>query len=133
MEYMATKSSEKQSGTSIGAFLLEIIGSLLYLFAFSTLGTGGYANSSWSGSIAALWAPLLVALALVSSIGLFIASFGELVWHNSKELRNAAYKASLLGGFSLFALTYLGGVSGFSFFVVVVGFFLSIIGSRMVM
>ncbi|MCL4411485.1 hypothetical protein M1329_00925 [Candidatus Marsarchaeota archaeon] len=103
------------------AFVLQFIGSIIYLVVVYLVSIGTVAFGS---AVSSIWLPLLYAGALISSILLFIVSFTNLM--PSGKFGMYAGSAALIGGFTLMALTY---VSSFWLFVSIVGFILAIIGA----
>ena len=119
-----------KKATNWGAFVLTLVGSLIYLYAV------WWTNSNWSnlwwstaavnGTAGAAVAPLLFALATVAAIGLFIMSFVGLGM-TSDMMRMGAVKAAMGGGVTLIALT-IGNSMAFT--IVIVGFILATIGAN---
>ncbi len=117
---MATKTK-----TNWTAFVLEIIGSLFFLYAFATLPT--YSNSGLNFGYATVFLPILVGLAAISSIALFFTSFFNLA--ETDEISKLALKEVEVAGFSLAALTYIQGFTGMGFVATIIGFVLALLGS----
>jgi hypothetical protein len=114
-----------------GAFILELIGSLVFLwtiFAGVTMTLPTMA-SVWGTANGGIWLPFFVGTAVVASVALFFLSFASL-GTGSGYAAKAATMAALLGGVTLAALTwgsmtYMAGA--------VIGFALAYLGSGMSM
>lgn len=106
-----------------GAFVLEIIGSLIYLFLVYVVSTSGYGMQSpvLSGA-GSTWLPILYATALIGGVLLFITSFGSITTDN--KFRRAKLATALFTGFAL--VTFTAGTS--LLWVTLVAFVLAIIG-----
>ena len=121
MEKPTTKS---KSAWPNGLRFLASLFFLYVLFGGTTAGTGWW--SPWvtvgAGSI---WLPILFAVAVLSSIGLFFSSLAGLVWRSSVGMSG---KLGLTASFALVALTVSPAWSGV-FWVVILGFILSWVGS----
>ena len=112
----------KQKHGLLGAFALELIGSIVYLYVvvvFSALSMGG-ASSVIGGGI---WQPVLVGISVVGAISLFFASFANI---SGAKYVSFAAKGSVITGFALAALTFGNGTL---FLISIVGFILSFLGS----
>ncbi len=106
-----------------GAFVLEIIGSLVYIFLVYLISTNGYGlRSLLLSGPGATWLPILYATALIGGVLLFITSFGNILSNN--EFKKVTFLPAILTGFALVALT--AGTS--LLWVTLVGFVLSICG-----
>ena len=115
--------AKSSSGNRAWAFVLSLIGSLIYLYAaFAFLGTGNPASSLFSGSGAFLL-PLFAGVGVVSAVGLFLASFGLL--KGGDEPTKWTWKSAMWGGVALVAL--FAGTS--MAWYVVLGFLLASVGS----
>ncbi len=107
------------------AFVLQFIGSIIYLALVYLLSTGSVA---FGQAVTAVWLPLLYAGAVVSSIILFVISFTYLMDRAGHKFGMAAGCAAVAGGFTLIALsmgstTYtIAAIIGFIFAVVGAGF-----------
>jgi multisubunit Na+/H+ antiporter MnhF subunit len=111
--------------TNWGVFALEFIGSLFYLAVVFTT-SGSYMNNAWSS--AALWLPLLYAVAVIGSIALFFVSFANLMALDERAVSMGAMEATVCTGIVLAALTY--GNSTY-FAATLIGFILAFLGSGM--
>jgi hypothetical protein len=119
---MAKTAKHGNDNMRYGAFVLELIASLIFLgLAFTQ--SGNYSAAGWSG--AALWLPLLYAAAIIGSVSLFFISFGTLLMPH-EHLSHAAACTTVAVGFSLVALTF-GNLP--MYIVAIVAFILGIIGS----
>jgi hypothetical protein len=102
---------------------LRFLASLFFLFVLfggSSAGTGWW--SPWvTAGAGSLWLPILFAIAVLSSIGLFFSSLAALVVKSSMGMGG---KLGLAASFSLVALTVSPSWSGI-FWVVILGFILS--------
>lgn len=109
--------------TNPGAFVLEIIGSLIYLFLVYFVSITGYGlmNPLLSGQ-GSLWLPILYATAFIGAVLLFITSFGNLTV--SSKFKRAATLPAVLTGFAL--VTFTAGTNWL--WLALVGFVLAIIG-----
>ncbi|MEM0200920.1 MAG: hypothetical protein QXD23_00770 [Candidatus Micrarchaeaceae archaeon] len=125
------KSADKNSGNGVLSFILAFLGSLVYLYVVYTLLMG--LQSGWTASLVlfggsgSFFLPLLVGVGVVSSIGLFLASFGLM-----KNDRNAKFwvnRTSILGGISLIALFAGSTTTPAIVWYAILGFILSMIGS----
>ncbi|MGC8675913.1 MAG: hypothetical protein ACP5T3_00135 [Candidatus Micrarchaeia archaeon] len=108
-----------------GAFVLEFLGSLAYLYVAFASGLLALSSGVFGGS-ASLWLPFFLGAAAIGSIALFFISFGNLLNWNSKSLARGAMCATVAAGF---ALTVLVWTSTSYLAVAVVGFILAFIGS----
>jgi len=106
-----------------GAFVLEFLGSLAYLFVAFAL-PGGLAVTGGLFAGAGLWLPFFAATAVLASVALFFISFGNL-W-NIRGIDKAALCATVAGGFALVALSYTN-VAYLG--TTLVGFILALIGT----
>ncbi|MGC8547450.1 MAG: hypothetical protein ACP5MC_00400 [Candidatus Micrarchaeia archaeon] len=90
-----------------GAFVLEFLGSLAYLFVAFAIPSGLLAAaSSVFSNVAALWVPFFIGAAALGSVALFFISFGNLLDWNKIQLARAAMCATIAAGFSLTVLTW---------------------------
>ncbi len=109
-------------GNNIAAFVLELIGSLVFLAVTFGVVHGQFMNTGWSA--ANLWLPLLYATAVLGSISLFILSFTNVLG----KAKSAAYGAMCMTvgtSFALIAFTY-----GSTWFIAtLIGFIISFIGA----
>jgi len=107
-----------------GAFVLEFLGSLAYLFVAFVLPGGLAVTSGLFAGAGGLWLPFFAATAVLASVALFFISFGNL-W-NIKGIGKAALCATVAGGFALVALSYTNlAYLG----TTLVGFILALIGT----
>ncbi|MGC8479368.1 MAG: hypothetical protein ACP5M9_01730 [Candidatus Micrarchaeia archaeon] len=126
------KSSEKNKGNNgVLGFILAFLGSLVYLYAAYTLLTGlqsGWAPSSTLfGGAGSFFLPIFVGVAVISAVGLFLASFG--LMKNDKNAKFWVGRTSIMGGISLIAL-FAGSISTPALvWYALLGFVLSMIGS----
>lgn len=116
------KMAKSKGGNNIAAFVLELIGSLIFLAIAFGVVHGQFMNSGWSA--ANLWLPLLYAAAAIGSISLFILSFAN-VMGRAAMAAYGAMCATIGTSFALIALTY-----GNTWFIAtLVGFVISFIGA----
>ena len=124
---VGVKNTRKISSASPRAFYMELLGSIIYMvLAFAVTGfaasAGSYANTQWNGA-GALWLPVLYAAAIVSAIALFFLSFANAGEFNNTHPKKT-YVFSLVGGFSLIALTFNSSL----FLGAIIGFVLAFVG-----
>ncbi len=106
-----------------GAFALEMIGSLIYLFLVYFVSISGYGlgNPLLSGQ-GSVWLPILYATAFIGAVLFFITSFGNL--RADSRFKKAATAPAVLTAFAL--VTFTAGTNWL--WLALVGFVLSIIG-----
>lgn len=112
-----------KSHTNPGAFALEMIGSLIYLYLVYAVSASGYGmgNPVLSGN-GMVWLPILYSIAVIGAVMLFLVSFTNLI--EAEHLRKAAFAPTVLTGFALVAFT-----AGSNWiWAVIVAFVLSVIG-----
>jgi hypothetical protein len=125
------KSADKNKGNGVLSFILAFLGSLVYLYVVYTLLMG--LQSGWTASLVifggsgSFFLPIFIGLGVVSSIGLFLASFGLLKGDNNS--RNWVSKTSIIGGVSLIALFAGSTTTPAIVWYAILGFVLSMIGS----
>jgi hypothetical protein len=123
---MATK---KTAGSPFLAFL----GSLVYLYVTFTIVAGGAAGL-WVSGAGSLWLPVLGGLAALSAIVLFILTLTTLMGTATDLVRNMTKKFTMVGGFTLLALTgpsgALGANLGGPFLWTALGFVLLFLGTE---
>ena len=107
-----------------GAFVLEFLGSLAYLFVAFVPGGLSVNGGLFAG--AGLWLPFFVATAVLASVALFFISFGNL-W-TIRGIDKAALCATVAGGFALVALSYTN-TNVVYLATTLVGFILALIGT----
>lgn len=118
---MAKATSKSSNKTA--AFVLEFLGSLIYLIL--VFGTG---NALAQGG--GVWLPVLWGMAVISAISLFFLSFTNLTGMENW----GAMKFSFMGGFALIALVGTSpglGTASTLYWAAVLGFVLSFLGSGM--
>ncbi len=93
----------KNSESKTWAFILTLVGSLIYLYIVWNWLSNPVASTVFSGA-GAVFYPFFVGFAVVSAVGLFLLSFAFLR-NASDELRKHEDKAALVGGLTLVALT----------------------------
>lgn len=125
------KSANKQSGNGALGFILAFLGSLAYLYVAYSLLMG--LQSGWTpssvlfGGVGSFFLPLFVGVGVISSIGLFLASFGLI--KNAANSKHWVSKTSMVGGITLIAL-FAGSASAPALvWYAILGFVLSMIGS----
>lgn len=107
--------------------ILQFIGALIFLYVVWTWSQNWAAlpASGWFGGAGAFWAPIFGAVAIYSTIALFIMSLVALFGMNSAGMAEWAMKMVMWSGIALLGLT-----AGSAWFLwVVVGFVLSYVGS----
>lgn len=132
---MAKQVSQTRSN-AWGAFALEFIGSIIFLIVgLFGIWAGVFTSSvaSWP-TLAQIWLPILVAVAVIGSISLFFTSFSNFAGGESGKMASwAAMKTSTYTGAALVALTFASGVNNGFFLMSILGFALSFLGSGMSM
>ncbi|MEM3781525.1 MAG: hypothetical protein QXT43_00990 [Candidatus Micrarchaeaceae archaeon] len=110
-----------------GAFVLEFLGSLAYLYVAFASNLLSQASGVF-GSSAGLWLPFFLGAAVIGSVALFFISFGNLTGLESKSVTRGAMCATITAGFALSVLVF----TNTSYLAVaLVGFILAFIGSGM--
>jgi hypothetical protein len=107
-------------------FVLQFIGSLIYLGVIALMGTSFSTVLSGYGS---LWTPLLYGTAVITAIALFITSFANFS-KMGEFVGKYAWCETFLAAFALFILT-AGVNSNIWFGATVVGFVIAMIGTAM--
>ncbi len=114
-----------------GAFLLELVGSLVFLWTLFVGVESALPSMAavWGTANGGIWLPFFVGVAVVASVALFFLSFANLGMASGYTAK-ATMMAAVLGGVTLAALTwgsmaYLAGA--------VIGFALAYLGSGMSM
>ncbi|MGC8478954.1 MAG: hypothetical protein ACP5NE_03455 [Candidatus Micrarchaeia archaeon] len=105
-------------------FVLEFIGSLIYLGVIALMGMNFSAVLSGYGS---LWTPLLYGTAVLASVALFITSFANFS-HMGDFLAKYAFCETVAAAFSLFILT-AGVASNLWFSSSILGFIIAMLGA----
>ena len=113
----------KESRTNPAAFVLQFLGSVIYLALVYLISSGSIA---FGAAVSSIWLPLLYAGAVVSSIILFIVSFTYLLPNAGYKFGATAGCAAIAAGFTLVALS-LGSTT--YLVMTLVGFILAIIGA----
>ncbi len=109
-----------------GAFVLQLIGSLVFLgvvFAGSWSATGGVFAGSGS-----FWAPIFVGAAVIASVALFFASFGQITGWSGPQMSLMGLETAAVAGLTLSALTW---GSQTWLWATVLGFVLSFLGTAL--
>ncbi|MEM3227703.1 MAG: hypothetical protein QXR58_01300 [Candidatus Micrarchaeaceae archaeon] len=107
-------------------FVLEFIGSLIYLGVIALMGMNFSTVLSGYGS---LWTPLLYGTAVLASVALFITSFANFS-RMGEFLGKYVFCEAAAAAFSLFILT-AGVYSNIWFGFSIVGFIIAMIGAAM--
>jgi hypothetical protein len=107
-------------------FVLQFLGSLIYLGIIALMGTSFSTILNGYGS---LWTPLLYGTAVLASIALFITSFANFS-RMGEFLGKYAFCETAIAAFALFILT-AGVYSNIWFGSAIVGFILGMIGAGM--
>ncbi len=111
-----------KSQNNWGIFALEFIGSLIFLALVFSSNYNSFMNGSWGA--AALWLPILYAIAAVSSIALFFISFASIAgWKGAEK---GAMCATVSAAVTLFALT---AGNSLYFISAIIGFVIAFIGA----
>jgi hypothetical protein len=111
------------------AFVLTLIGSLLYLYAVSTFVNNPFPSNGLFIGTGSFFLPLFAGIGVISAIALFVSSFGLLRTDaGEKAVEWSLGKSATWGGIALIAL-FIGSLT---MWYVVLGFFLAIIGGMLV-
>ena len=115
----------KNAGNNVAGFAMQFVGSLFFLAAVAALYVPQVygAGSGWSA--AALWIPILYAVAVVSSIALFFTSFAQLGSMGGM----ASWKAMSSATAAAVSLVALTAGNSTWFVAVLIGFVLAFLGS----
>ena len=110
---------------NVAGFALQFISSLFFLAVVAALyvPSGYLAGSGWSA--AALWIPILYAVAVVGSISLFLMSFAQL---GGGMAEMAAHKAMMMSGVVGVALVALTAGNSTWFVATLIGLILGFLG-----
>ena len=109
-----------------GAFVLQIIGSLVFLGVIFS-GALSVSGGVFTG-VGAFWAPLFVGAAVIAAIALFFASFGYVTGMNWPNISLFGLETAAVAGIMLVALTW-GNQPWL--WATLLGFVLSFIGAGM--
>ncbi len=116
------------------AFVLELIGSLVFLAVF--FGQTGALNTTMGGIFGgqgAFWLPVFYGAAVIASVALFFASFGNLTGMSGPRLSLLGIGDAAVASICLAALTFSSSTSSVAgtmgLWATVVGFALSFLGS----
>ena len=109
-----------------GAFVLQLIGSLVFLgVVFS--GAWSISGGVFAGS-GSFWAPIFVGAAVIASVALFFASFGQITGWSGPQMSLMGLETAAVAGLTLSALTW---TSPTWLWASVIGFVLTFLGSAM--
>ncbi|MDE1854719.1 MAG: hypothetical protein KGH57_00125 [Candidatus Micrarchaeota archaeon] len=111
-----------------GAFVLQLIGSLVFLgVVFAGLAGSAPSGGVFAGS-GSFWAPVFVGAAVIASVALFFASFGQITGWSGPQMSLMGLETAAVAGLTLSALTW--GNSTW-LWASVLGFVLTFLGSAM--
>jgi hypothetical protein len=110
-----------------GAFILELLGSLIFLAVVFSQGAVNTAGLTFAGS-GSFWIPVFVGAAVISSVALFFASFGQITGLNGPRISMMGLETAAVAGLTLSALTW-GNQSWL--WASILGFVLCFLGSAM--
>lgn len=117
----------KRQQQNWGAFVLQLIGSLVFLGVVFT-GIPSWTGSSLFAGGGAFWAPLFVGAAVIASVALFFASFGQITGWSGPRMSMMGLETAAVAGLTLSALTW-GDQTWL--WASVLGFVLTFLGSAM--
>ncbi|MDE1854720.1 MAG: hypothetical protein KGH57_00130 [Candidatus Micrarchaeota archaeon] len=111
------------------AFILELIGSLAFLYVVFGGGLAGSPSGTFAGA-GAFFTPLFLGAAVIASVALFFASFGNLSGMAGPRLSLMGMGDSALAALTLTAFTWSwsGGQSVY-LWATLIGFILSFLGA----
>ncbi|MDE1861269.1 MAG: hypothetical protein KGH72_06165 [Candidatus Micrarchaeota archaeon] len=109
---------------------LKFIGSLVYLYVVYQLWSNPLPSGSLSGSLAALGLGVLFAVAVLSTVSLFLMTLASIKMYD-KEMAMWDWKTIMWSGGSLVILTIAGGAAGTWTAVALLGFVLASLGAGM--
>ncbi len=111
------------------AFILELIGSLFFLYVVFGGGLSGTPSATFSG-VGAFFLPLFLGAAVIASVSLFFASFGNITGMASPRLNLLGMGDTAVAGLSLAALTWSwAGTQSVFFWATLIGFIVSFVGA----
>lgn len=114
---------------NVSAFILELIGSLFFLYVVFGGGLTGSPSATFAGA-GAFFVPLFVGAALIASVALFFASFGHLTGMSSPRMGLLGMGDAAVAGLTLAALTWSwSGAQSVYLYSALIGFIISFIGS----
>jgi hypothetical protein len=119
----AKQSKEKNAWPNV----LRFIASLLFLYVI-------FAGNWWStwvtSGVGAVWLPILLGVAVLSSIGLFFSSLAGIAWKKGGAM---SWKVLMLASLSLVILTVSPVSFNAGFWVVILAFLIGWLGSAIEM
>ncbi|MDE1873750.1 MAG: hypothetical protein KGI04_01365 [Candidatus Micrarchaeota archaeon] len=111
------------------AFILELIGSLAFLYVVFGGGLAGSPSATFAG-VGAFFLPLFVGASVIASVALFFASFGNLSGMAGPRLSLMGMGDSAFAAVALTALTWSwSGSQGVFLWATLIGFILSFLGA----
>jgi hypothetical protein len=114
---------------NVTAFILELIGSLAFLYVVFGGGLSGSLPATFAGA-GAFFAPLFLGAAVIASVALFFASFGNLSGMAGPRLNMLGMGDSAVAALSLVAFTWSwSGAQSVYLYATLVGFILSFLGA----
>jgi hypothetical protein len=109
------------------AFILELLGSLIFLTVVFTQGAVSITGLTFAGS-GSFWIPIFVGAAVISSVALFFASFGQITGFNGPRISLMGLETTAVAGLTLSALTWSNQTW---LWASILGFVLCFLGSAM--
>ena len=109
-----------------GAFVLQLVGSIVFLGVVFT-GSWSASGGVFAGQ-GAFWAPIFVGAAVIGSVALFFASFGQITGWSGPNMSIMGLETSAVAGLTLAALTW-GNQTWL--WASILGFVLTFLGSAM--
>ncbi len=120
-----------KSQQNFGAFILELIGSLAFLYVVFGGGLTGSPSATFGGA-GAFFLPLFTGAAVIASVAMFFASFGSITGMSGPRLMRMGMGDATVAGLSLTALTWSwSGTQSVFLYASLLGFVLSFLGSAM--
>ena len=96
-----------KSSTNWAAFILELLGSLIFLYVlFGSGGALSLSGPAFAGATASFWAPIFIGAAVVASLALFFSSLAEAAGMAGPKVALMGLETATLAGLTLVALTW---------------------------
>lgn len=120
-----------RSQQNFGTFILELVGSLAFLYVVFGGGLSGSPSATFAGA-GAFFLPLFTGAAVIASVAMFFASFGSMTGMRGPKLMLMGLGDATVAGLSLTALTWSwSGSQSVFLYASLLGFVLSFLGSVM--
>ena len=120
-----------KSKQNFSAFILELIGSLAFLYVVFGGGLSGSPSATFAGA-GAFFLPLFVGIAVIGSVSMFFASFGNISGMQSPRLSVLGMGDAAITALALIAMTWWWcGGQGVYLWMSLIGFILSFLGAAM--